>query len=84
MNLTEDETHVMNHYENEGIMPGGGQYYGALKPYLESMHRSIDVNTALEGLIEKGFLKASDDLTYFFLTSEGADSIYSKYPGWNE
>lgn len=58
------------------IQPGLGMRAKAIR-YIAPEHPGVDFDQALQGMVEKGWLKPNAAGTWFFLTAEGAERVKS-------
>ena len=79
MELSPAEQAVLERYHQKTRIAGGPRNGFVLRQdsirYAEAEGGAGDLDAALDGLVEKGMLAASEDRRFFFLTESGAELL---------
>ena len=56
------------------VQPGFGVRAGAIR-YVQPKYPGVDLDQGLASMVEKGWLKANEARTWYFLTPDGAEQV---------
>lgn len=77
MDLSKVEQEILARYKERchragGVSPGYGMRFTAIRYHQRS---EAEVRSALNGMVERGLLKANEAGTWYFLTESGAERV---------